>query len=41
MAKRKRFKINYAEGDCFLVPLENGGYIRGVLVCLSIRLEMT
>jgi hypothetical protein len=31
MSKRKRFKINYVEGDCFLVPLENGGYVRGVV----------
>jgi hypothetical protein len=35
MSKRKRFKINYSEGDCFLVPLKNGGYARGVVARLN------
>ncbi|MDR1141258.1 MAG: immunity 26/phosphotriesterase HocA family protein [Planctomycetaceae bacterium] len=35
MPKRKRFKINYSEGDCFLVPLENGSYVRGVVARFS------
>ena len=30
MAK-KRYKINYAEGDCFAVPLCDGGFARGVI----------
>ncbi|MDR1142110.1 MAG: immunity 26/phosphotriesterase HocA family protein [Planctomycetaceae bacterium] len=31
----KRFKINYSEGDCFVLPLENGGYARGVIARLN------
>jgi hypothetical protein len=31
MTKQRRFAVNHSEGDCFLVTLEHGGYIRGVL----------
>jgi hypothetical protein len=24
--------INYSEGDCFVVPLRNGGFARGIVV---------
>ena len=34
MAK-KRYKINYAEGDCFAVPLKEGGFARGVVTRLN------
>ena len=34
MAK-KRYKINYAEGDCFAVPLCDGGFARGVIARMN------
>jgi hypothetical protein len=32
MVRRKRYKINYSEGDCFVFPLEDGGFARGIVV---------
>ena len=34
MAK-KQYKINYAEGNCFAVPLCEGGYARGVVARMN------
>lgn len=32
---RRRMKVNYLAGSCFLVPLRNGGYARGVVARLN------
>jgi len=32
---KKRYKINYAEGDCFAVPLCEGGFARGVVARMN------
>jgi len=31
MAPKKRYKANYSEGDCFVFPLRDGGFARGVI----------
>lgn len=28
---KKKYKINYSEGDCFLFPLTDGGFARGIV----------
>jgi len=28
-------KVNYSEGDCFYIPLRNGGYARGVVARMN------
>jgi len=31
MASKKKYKANYSEGDCFIFPLEHGGFARGII----------
>jgi hypothetical protein len=30
--KHKKYVINYTEGDCFIFPLRDGGFARGIVV---------